>query len=66
MLSPDGGNRHMSDDVVAHLYRELMAEAQREREIVDTPEAWALQCAIAKAVAAYEDYLIQHGILWEE
>jgi hypothetical protein len=56
----------MGDDVVAHPFRELLAEAQREREIADTPKARALQCAIAKAVADYEDYLIEHGILWEE
>jgi hypothetical protein len=56
----------MGDNVVAHPYRELMAEAQREREILDTPEAWALQCAIWKAVSDYEDFLAQHDLLWDE
>jgi hypothetical protein len=56
----------MTDDVVSHPYRELMAEAQREREIVDTPEAQALQCAIAKAVSDYEGYLIEHDLLWDD
>jgi hypothetical protein len=56
----------MDDNVVAHPYRELMVEAQREREIADTPEAWALQCAIAKAVSDYMDYLAQHDLLWDD
>ena len=55
----------MSDDgVVAHLHRELMAEAQREIE--NTPEAEALRGAVAKAVWAYENFLVQRGLLCEE
>ena len=35
-------------DVVSHPYRDLLAEAQHEREVADCPEAQALQIAICK------------------
>jgi hypothetical protein len=42
-----------------------MAEAKREREVVDSPEAQGLQDAIFKAVAAYSDFLEHNGLLCE-
>jgi hypothetical protein len=53
-------------NVVAHPHRELMVEAKREREIVDTPKARALQEAIFEAVEAYWKYLNDHGLIMEE
>lgn len=54
----------MNDDVILHQYHP-MAEARREREIVDGPEGQALQEAIFKAVYAYSRFLDQHGLIWE-
>jgi hypothetical protein len=57
--------RSMSDNLVSHPYRELMAEAQREREIVDSPEGLALKEAIFTAVFAYSEFLEQRGLIFE-
>jgi hypothetical protein len=54
----------MSDSVASHPYRELMAEAQHEREVADSPEADALQNAICVAIEAYSDFLERHGLIW--
>jgi hypothetical protein len=56
--------RSMNEDVIPHLYHP-MAEARREREIVDGPEGQALQDAIFKAVYAYSRFLDQNGLIWE-
>lgn len=42
-----------------------MAEAQREREVISTPEAHALLDRVFKAVWAYSDFLERHGLIWE-
>jgi hypothetical protein len=44
----------------------LMAEAKREREVVDTAEAQALMAAIFRAVSTYRDYLDCHGLFYDD
>ena len=56
----------MSDNVVPHPYRDLMAEAEHEREVADSPEAQALQANIYKAVMAYSDFLEREGVIWQD
>ncbi len=41
-------------------------EAEREREVADSPEGRALQMAIANAVVAYADFLEDRGVIWED
>src|SRR6476659_8662006 len=55
----------MSDNVVSHPHRDLMAEAKREREIADSAEGQVLQQAICKAVNAYSEFLEREGVIWE-
>jgi hypothetical protein len=55
----------MSNKVIAHPPRDLVAEAQHEREVADSQEAQALQEAIFKAVIAYSDFLEDRGVIWE-
>jgi hypothetical protein len=56
----------MGRNVVSHPYRELMCEAQLERDVGDSLEAQALQDDIFRAVEAYSKFLNRHGLLWEE
>ncbi len=51
--------------VVSHPHHDLMAEAKREREVVESPEGQALLKAVCKAVDAYSQFLERHGLLWE-
>jgi hypothetical protein len=53
------------ESVVSHPYHELMAEAQREREIVDSPEGQALLDRVLGAVIAYSDFLDRQGLIFE-
>jgi hypothetical protein len=55
----------MSDNVLSHPHRDLMAEAKREREVADSPEAQALQTDIYKAVNAYSEFLEREGVIWD-
>jgi hypothetical protein len=55
----------MNDNALSNPYRELIAEAQREREVADSPEAGALKHAAYAAVFAYSDFLDRHGLIWE-
>ena len=55
----------MSDNVVSHPHRDLVAEAKREREIADSAEGQVLQQAICKAVNAYSEFLEREGVIWE-
>jgi hypothetical protein len=55
----------MSDNVVSHPHRDLMAEAKRERKVADSPEAQALQADIYKAVNPYSEFLEREGVIWE-
>jgi hypothetical protein len=52
----------MSDKIVQHPRRDM----KLERDITGSPEAWALQQAIAKAVSAYADYLERNGLVFNE
>ena len=56
----------MSDSIVSHPHRGLMAEAQHEREVVDSPEGQAQLDAVFKAVHAYSEFLDRHGVIWED
>lgn len=42
-----------------------MAEAQREHEVVNSPEAQALLDRVIRAVWAYSDFLERHDLIWE-
>jgi hypothetical protein len=55
----------MSDNIMPHPHRDLMAEAKHEREVADSPEAQALQADIYKAVDAYSEFLEREGVIWE-
>ena len=55
----------MTDNIVQHPHRDLMAEAKHERSIVDSPEAEKLKGAIFNAVIAYSDFLEQQGLIFE-
>src|SRR5262249_36109003 len=55
----------MTDNIVQHPHRDLMAEAKHERSIVDSAEAEKLQNAIFDAVIAYSDFLERNGLVWE-
>jgi hypothetical protein len=55
----------MSNSVVFHPHRELMAEAQREREVISSPEGQALLDRVLETVRAYSEFLEQHGLIWE-
>jgi hypothetical protein len=55
----------MSDNIIPHARRGLAIEAKIERDLVNGPEAEALQDAIAKAVIAYSDFLERNGLIWE-
>jgi hypothetical protein len=53
-------------NVVPHPHRDLMAEAEHERKVADSPEAQALQEEICKAVDAYWQFLEDRGVLGED
>jgi len=44
----------MSDNIVSHPHRDLMAEAKREREVADSAEGQVLQ-----------QFLEREGVIWE-
>ena len=50
--------------IVQHPHRDLMAEAEHERSIVDSAEAEKLKGAIFAAVRAYSDFLERHGLIF--
>jgi hypothetical protein len=54
-----------SDGVEGDPHHELMAEAHREREVFDSPEAQVLLDAIFDAVGAYSDFLELNDLIWE-
>jgi hypothetical protein len=56
----------MINKVASHPHRDLLAEAQHEREVADSREAQALQAAIYKAVFAYSGFLEDRGVIWED
>ena len=54
----------MTDSVVLYPHHELMAEAEREREVFDGPESQALLDAVFDAVGAYSDFLERQDLIW--
>jgi hypothetical protein len=54
-----------NDDVSSHPYRELMAEAQHEREVINSPEGQDLENTLCAAVWAYSDFLNRHDLVWD-
>jgi len=54
----------MTKDVVTHPHRDLMAEAELERDVVESQEAQALQTEIFRAVRAYSTFLEEQGLVW--
>jgi hypothetical protein len=52
-------------NVVDHPKRAAMWEAERERELADSPEGQALLEAIDKAVRAYTEFLERHNMIWD-
>jgi hypothetical protein len=56
----------MSNNVVPHLHRDLMAEADRERKAAESQEGRALQVAICKAINAYSKFLECRGVIWDD
>ena len=56
----------MTDNVVQHPHRDLMAEAKYERSVVDSAEAEKLKDAIFDAVGAYSNFLERNGLVWED
>lgn len=57
---------NMSDKVLSHPHRDLMAEAAREREVVNSPEALALREALFQAFFGYSEFLNHHGLIWDD
>jgi hypothetical protein len=51
---------------LAHPYRELMAEAEQERKIVESPEGRALRERLVKAMFAYGDFLESQNVVWDD
>jgi hypothetical protein len=56
----------MSDHIVQHPHRNLMAEAKQKRSLIDSPEAEKLKNAIFDAVDAYSDFLDRQGLIFED
>ncbi len=52
--------------VIPHPYQEAKAEADREREISERPEAVAMQEAIFAAVEVYARYLDREGLFYAD
>jgi hypothetical protein len=54
----------MTDNIVQHPHRDLMAEAEYERRVADSAEAEKLKKAIFDAVGAYSQFLEERGVIW--
>src|SRR5262245_25917815 len=52
--------------ILPHPFRDLMAEANREQEIVDSAEAQGLREAIFDAVDAYSRFLDRQGLIFSD
>jgi hypothetical protein len=63
--SDDVHAKRGSNSVVPHPHHELLAEAEREREAVNSREGKALLDAVVKAVGAYSDFLDRQGLIWD-
>jgi hypothetical protein len=56
----------VTDNIVPHPHHDLMAEVERECEVIGSPEGQALMHAICNAVSAYSDFLYRQGLIWNE
>jgi hypothetical protein len=54
----------VTDNMPEHPHAALLREAQREREICDSPKAQALLEAVFSAVKAYSDFLERNDLIW--
>jgi hypothetical protein len=54
-----------SNGVEGDPHHGLMAEAHREREVFDSPEAQALLDAVYDAVGALSDFFERNDLIWE-
>jgi hypothetical protein len=52
-------------NIIKHPHQDLMAEAKREREVVDSPEAQALLRALMDAARAYWRFLERNDVISE-
>jgi hypothetical protein len=52
-------------NITKHPHSDLMAEAKREREVVDSPEGQTLLDALTDAARAYYDFLDRNALLDE-
>jgi hypothetical protein len=53
-------------NIVNHPHHDLLAEANREREVAQSPEGQALLNALRDAAAAYWDFLDRNDIIFED
>jgi hypothetical protein len=51
---------------VKHPHHDLLAEANREREVAQSPEGQALRNALGVAAGAYWDFLDRNHLIWED
>ena len=52
-------------NIVKHPHQDLLAEAKREREVVESPEGQALLNVLMDAARAYWDFLDRNGLIDE-
>jgi hypothetical protein len=53
-------------NIVEHPSRALLAEAEREREVVESPEGQAWLTALMEAARAYWDFLERNHLTYED
>ena len=53
-------------NIVKHPHHDLLAEANREREVAQSPEGQALLNALRDAAAAYWDFLFRNDLIYED
>jgi hypothetical protein len=53
-------------NIVKHPHHDLLAEANREREVSESPEAEALLDAFMDAARAYWDFLERNHLIYED
>ena len=53
-------------NIVKHPYYDLLAEAKRERQVVESPEGQALRTALMDAAQAYWDFLERNHLVFED
>ena len=53
-------------NIVKHPHHDLLAEANREREVSESPEAEALLDALMDAARAYWDFLERNHLIYED